>query len=82
MNDLSAAKELSEAAGHLLDNKAFKQSILDLRQCWFAELLAEQNDNRMRELKAMILALEAIPTELQIKMNDYKMALARQQKHG
>jgi len=34
------------------------------------------------ERKAMIKALEAIPTELRIRINDYKMAADRQRKHG
>jgi hypothetical protein len=82
MNDLSAKKEFAQAAEELLANKAFAAAILDLRKRWFDELLAAETDAQLRELKAMIKALEAIPAELQIRMNDYKMALSRQQKHG
>jgi len=82
MNDLSAKKEFAQAAEELLANKAFAAAILDLRKRWFDELLAAETDAQLRELKAMIKALEAIPGELQIRMNNYKMALSRQQKHG
>ena len=82
MNDLSTKKEFAQAAEELLGNKAFNQSILDLRKRWFDEFIAAETTETVLERKAMIKALEAIPTELQILINDYKMAQARQQKHG
>jgi t-SNARE complex subunit (syntaxin) len=82
MNDLSTKKEFADAAHELLGNKAFNQAILDLRKRWFDEFLAAQTTETVLERKAMIKALEAIPTELKILINDYKMALNRQHKHG
>jgi hypothetical protein len=82
MNDLSTKKEFAQAAEELLGNKAFNQAILDLRKRWFDEFLASEPVETVLERKAMIKALEAIPTELQILINDYRMAQARQQKHG
>ena len=82
MNDLSTKKEFAQAAEELLGNKAFSQAILDLRKRWFDEFLAAETTETVLERKAMIKALEAIPTELQILINDYKMAQARQQRHG
>jgi hypothetical protein len=82
MNDLSTKKEFADAAQELLGNKAFNQAILDLRKRWFDEFLVAQTTETVLERKAMIKALEAIPTELQILVNNYKMALTRQQKHG
>lgn len=82
MNDLSAKKEFAQAAEELLGNKAFGQAILDLRKRWFDEFLAATTTEAVLERKAMIKALEAIPTELQIRINDYKVALDRQRRHG
>jgi hypothetical protein len=81
MNDLSKTKEFADAAQELLDNKAFKQAILDLRKRWFDELMAADGEE-IRFVRERIKALEAIPQELTILVNNYKMALSRQQKHG
>jgi hypothetical protein len=82
MNDLSQKKEFADAAQELLGNKAFNQAILDLRKRWFDEFLVASTTETVLERKAMIKALEAIPTELRIRINDYKMAADRQRKHG
>ena len=82
MNDLSQKKEFADAAQELLGNKAFNQAILDLRKRWFDEFLAAPTTETVLERKAMIKALEAIPTELRIRINDYKIAADRQRKHG
>jgi hypothetical protein len=81
MNDLSQKQEFAQAAEELLGNKAFSAAILDLRKRWFDELLASSDVNQEHDLKVMIKALEAIPAELQIKINDYRMAQKRQA-HG
>jgi hypothetical protein len=80
MNDLSNKKELADAARDLLDNKAFAQAILELRKRLFEELLGCQAD-QLIEFRAQIKALESIPAELTILMNNYKMAI-RQQRNG
>jgi hypothetical protein len=70
-------KELADEAKWLLDNKAFTAAVLALRKRWFAEMMASTDEVVDRRLKAQILALEAIPQELQILVNDEKMAQAR-----
>jgi hypothetical protein len=70
-------KELATEARELLDNKAFTTAILDLRKRWFAEMMASADEAVDRSLKAKIQALEAIPQELQILINNQKMAEAR-----
>lgn len=63
-------------AKELLENAAFKWAVLKLRQVWFTEWLATggNGDNSTR-LCAQINALEGLATELQVCINDYKMAL-------
>jgi hypothetical protein len=70
-------KELATEARELLDNKAFTTAILDLRKRWFAEMMVSADEAVDRSLKAKIQALEAIPQELQILINNQKMAEAR-----
>lgn len=74
MNDLSQKRELSDQAKELLDNKAFTDAILALRKRWFAELMEASSTEDKLALIERIKALEAIPVELQTKVNDYTMA--------
>ena len=76
-DDLSHKRELADAARNLVDDRAFTQAILSLRKRWFEELLAADTNRRIRDLRSQINALEAIPTELNILINDYKMAVKR-----
>jgi hypothetical protein len=80
-DELQMKRELADAAKELMDNKAFAQAILELRKRWFELMLTELNLRLRDEQIAMIKALEAIPAELTIIMNNYKMAL-RQKQHG
>lgn len=82
MNDLSTKKEFAQAAEELLGNKAFNQAIIDLRKRWYDQILAAVPGAARDELVAMSKTLDALAPELQILINDYKMAQARQQKHG
>lgn len=82
MTDLQKMRELSDAAKELLDNKAFDAAILSLRKRWFEQLLAAESIEKVVEYRAMIKTLEALPAELTVIMNDWKMALNRQQRHG
>jgi hypothetical protein len=77
--DLQKKRELAEAARELMDNKAFAQAILELRQQMFQELMACQQAE-LSEFRARIRALEALPAELGVLINNYKMAALR--KHG
>jgi len=71
-------KMLADDANDLLKSKAFQAAILALRKQWFAELMASNNDELDRALKAQMRALEAIPQELQVFVNNQKMHEARQ----
>jgi hypothetical protein len=75
--DLSHKRELSDAANALSNDRAFTQAVLSLRKRWFEEWLASSTDEQARGLKAQVKALEAIPQELSILINDYKMAVKR-----
>lgn len=70
-------KERARAAQDLLDNKAFTAAILALRKQWFAEWVASKDLSEDLILKAKIQALEAIPQQLTILVNDEKMAQAK-----
>lgn len=76
--DPNVRRELADEAKWLLDNKAFTAAILALRKRWFAEMMASTDDAQDKLIKAKILALESIPQELQIFVNDEKMHQARQ----
>jgi hypothetical protein len=72
-------RQLADEAKDLLDNKAFCAAILALRKTYHAELMASKDEYMDRILKARMQALESIPQELQILINDQKMAQARKQ---
>jgi hypothetical protein len=70
-------RKLAEDAGELLSSRAFTTSILNLRKRFFERLMdAETPDSKMALIER-IRALESIPQELQILVNDQKMAEAR-----
>ena len=70
-------KALAEEAKDLLENKAFTTAVLELRKRWFGEMMASTDWALDQMLKAKIQALEAVPQELQILINNQKMAEAR-----
>jgi hypothetical protein len=70
-------RQLADAAHELLNNKAFTTAILELRKQWFAAMMDSTEYSVDRALKAQIKALEMIPQELQILINNQKMAEAR-----
>ena len=80
--DLQKKKELADAAAQLTNNKAFQQAISELRMRWYEELMTNLNREQKDELLAMSRALKSIPEELGVIMNNYKMALDRQRRHG
>jgi hypothetical protein len=81
-DELQRKRELNDGARELLDNKAFDAAILSLRKRWFDQLLIAEAIEKVVEYRAMIKALEAIPAELTVIMNDWKMANRQQQRHG
>jgi hypothetical protein len=70
-------RQLADEAHELLNNKAFTTAILELRKRWFADMMDSNDEGRDRILKAQIRALEMIPQELQILINNQKMHEAR-----
>jgi hypothetical protein len=73
--DPELIKALAKEAGELMGNLAFRQAILDLRKQWFAEMMGEGLDDlRVRDLRAKLMALEAIPQMLQHFMSSQTMA--------
>jgi len=82
MNDLARKKEMHDLAKGLLADKAFQQAIIDLRKRWYDQILASPPGPERDELIVKSKALDELAPELDLLMNDYKMALSRQQKHG
>ena len=70
-------RQLADEAHELLNNKAFTTAILELRKRWFASMMDSNDEGQDRILKAQIRALEMIPQELQILINNQKMHEAR-----
>lgn len=63
--DPQVVKELAREAEGLLGNRAFTEAIKTLRQQWFGEMMsADLEDYQVRELRAKLIALEAIPSVL------------------
>lgn len=72
-------KELADGAKWLMENPVFKHAVLKLRQQWFAEMMALEPQvgsqgylTRLARHASMLAALESIPTELQVLVNNYK----------
>ena len=83
IENLSERRELSDAAKALLADKAFGFVYLELRQRWFGQLLEQPHDSPVqRELAARLRALDAIPTELSLLLNDYRVAAQRSARNG
>ena len=74
--DLHDKAERARLAKALLEDKAFAYAMLQLRQRWFHTLLEKGGGNSDSvELVAKINALEGLAMELQICINDFKMAM-------
>ena len=81
-DDLSKKRELADSAKALIEDKAFSSAILSLRKRWFEELMNATGTDEKLELIARTKALEAIPAELGVLINDFKMALHRQKQNA
>jgi len=79
-DDLSKKRESAEAAKSVIEDKAFQQAVSQLRARWYEQMLATRDREQRDELMAMSKALRGIQDELNVLMNDYKMAL--RQKHA
>jgi inorganic triphosphatase YgiF len=67
-------KTLADEAQQLKNNPAFQAAILALRQQWHAEQMAITDRDGIFSLAIKMQALEAIPQQLQIFINDQKVA--------
>lgn len=82
-HDTQAKRVLFDEAQELLAEKGvFMLAVRSLRIKWFNEYLDSMDREKDRELKAKLQVLRAIPDELQGFINDYKMAIDRQNKHA
>jgi hypothetical protein len=75
--DPTERKERADEAKELLENKAFTAAILALRKRYFELLMSSQVTEDKMMLIERIRALEDVPPQLQIFVNDQKMAEAR-----
>ena len=70
-------KERADEAKELLDNKAFTAAILGLRKRYFEMLMGAVTTEEKLTYIERIKALEDVPMQLQIFVNDEKMAQVR-----
>ena len=83
IENLSERRELSAAAKALLSDKAFGHVYLELRQRWFSQLMDEPHDGPVQaELTARLRALDAIPTELGLLLDNYRVDAQRSRRDG
>jgi hypothetical protein len=74
IESLSARRELSDAARVLLADKAFGHAFLELRQQWFGELMDQPHAGpKQDELAARLRALDAIPNELGLLVDNFRV---------
>jgi hypothetical protein len=60
-------------AKELKDNPAFQAAILALRKEWFGTLMTTTHEQQSQFLVMKLQALEAIPAQLQVFINDWTM---------
>ena len=70
-------KERADEAKDLLDNKAFTEAILRLRKRYFEQLMGAHTTEEKLQFIEKIRALEDVPQQLTIFVNDQKMQDAK-----
>jgi hypothetical protein len=75
--DSEEVKRLAHESKELLADPAFKAAVLALRRQWFAELMSAFDDNTRITLTLKLQALEAIPQQLQVFVNNHTWAESR-----
>ena len=75
--DSTERKALADEAKELLDNKSFTNAILALRKRYFELLMGADDVEAKMCMIERIRALEDVPQQLQIFVNDQIMAQAR-----
>ena len=81
MSEDDARRELADGAKDLIKDPVFQAAILALRKQWFGELMGSSDQSGVMFLTMKLQALEAIPQQLQIFVNDQTMA-ERRKRHG
>ena len=73
--DADDIHRLADQAKELKDDPAFQAAILALRKEWFGRLMAGAllSPEQKLDLVARLQALETIPQQLQVFMNDLEM---------
>jgi len=83
IESLSVRRELSAAAKALLADKAFGHVFLELRQRWFGQIMDMPHAGPAQdELTARLRALDAIPTELGLLLDNYRVDAQRSQRNA
>lgn len=72
--DSEEVKRLAYESKELLADRAFQAAILALRKQWFGELMTIHDNKAFVRLTLKLQALEAIPQQLQVFVNDYTWA--------
>jgi len=75
--DSEEVKRLASQSKELMADPAFKAAILALRKQWFAELMATTDEKQSMFLTMKLQALEAIPAQLQVFINNHTWAEKR-----
>lgn len=83
VENLSERRELSAAAKALLNDAAFSHVYNKLYNLWFRELMNERHANVAQdELCARLRALDVIPTELALLLENYRVDAQRAARNG
>ena len=75
--DSEEVKRLATESKQLLADPAFTAAILALRKQWFAQQMAMNDREAIVALALKMQALEAIPAQLQVFINDHTWAEKR-----
>jgi hypothetical protein len=75
--DSEEVKRLAHEAKDLMADAAFKAAILALRKTWHAEQMATGDREVIVTLALKMQALEAIPAQLQVFVNNHTWAESR-----
>ena len=78
IENLSARRDLSDAAKALIADKAFGHCFRKLHEQWISELLSQPHPGHMQdELVSRLRGLDTILLELSALITDYRVAAAR-----
>lgn len=71
--DVEEIHHLANQAKELKDDPAFQAAVLALRKQWFGQLMTITHEKESLFFVMKLQALEAIPQQLQIFINDWNM---------